>query len=73
MRKMVRASTGGCPYCGGGLSPVTNQPLREDELTMHCGSCLRFSTEREGNGKVYPHDDPSDVSSPIATAVYIEV
>lgn len=69
MSNLIVAKMGGCPYCSGvNLSSVTVSNPHPTRTVKLCNDCNRHSTMNE-RGKFYPHDDPSDPESLVATSV----
>lgn len=63
---------GVCPYCRSQAIHIEVPSVRQGRKTVQCPQCMKISTIMP-TGKRYPHDDPSDVESPISRAIWLEI
>jgi len=72
-RRVVRMTTGSCPYCGEASSnDVVIARAHPTQTVRRCVRCDLHSTEANG-GKRYPHDDPTDPASPMGLSVTLSM
>lgn len=66
--QMAETTVGACPYCGqqsfDEVAIARPHPTRQ---VMKCVICDRYSTRQRG--KHFPHDEPGDPESTIASRV----
>jgi len=68
--KTVEVTVGACPYCGhNSMDEVTITRPHPTRQVMKCIVCDRYSTRQRG--KYYPHDEPTNPESSIATRVRV--